>query len=94
MHVAEIISTEILYLQPKISDRGLQRKKTVKFNSENIHMSLHKSSLFSSGFFFFLLDFFFLSAPARNLMKLKCQVRVALYHVLSIKGRKAFCICC
>lgn len=91
MHVAEIIPAEILHLQPKISDMGCGERKLLNLILKTC-MGVCINPLY------FLVDFFFQDffspAPARSLMKLKCQVRVALYHVLSIKGREAFCICC
>lgn len=57
--MAEITSAEIIHLQPEISHKGWREIKTVKFDSENIHVSLQKSSLFSSGFFFKVFFFFF-----------------------------------
>lgn len=92
MHVAEIIPTEILHLQPKISDTGGGERKLLNLILKTFMGVCINPLYFLVDFFFFRI--FFSPAPARSLMKLKCQVRVALYHVLSIKGREAFCICC
>lgn len=58
MHVAEIIPTEILHLQPKISDTGGGERKLLNLILKTF-MGVCINPLYFLVDFFFLQDFFF-----------------------------------
>lgn len=82
--------SEIIHHQLNLSYKNVKHKKSyVQFRKYSLQVCIYP--------LLFPCEVFKVPPThtlAWSLMKLKCQVRVALYHVLSIKVSEALCICC